>query len=82
MSGLIFMAAVLVVAVLRDWRLWPALVAWAVILFAAILAPHGLRDENTNDTLLIWLLAAAFGVMMVVREFVNVRARRRVDVAR
>jgi uncharacterized membrane protein HdeD (DUF308 family) len=76
------MAAVLVIAVLKDWRLWPALLAWAVILFAAILAPHGMRYENTNDTLLIWLLAAAFGVMMVVHEFVNVRARRRVDVAR
>jgi uncharacterized membrane protein HdeD (DUF308 family) len=76
------MAAVLVVAVLKDWRLWPALVAWAVILFAAILAPHGSRYENTTDTLLICLLAAAFGAVVIVREFVIVRARRRVDVAR
>ena len=75
MSGLVFMAVLLAVAVLRDWRLWPALAAWALILFAAVLIPHDARFEFASDTLLIWLLAAGFALVMGAREYVNARRR-------
>jgi hypothetical protein len=76
MSGLIFMAVLLAVAVLRDWRLWPALGAWALILFAAVLVPHDARSEFTSDTVLVWLLAAAFALLMGAREYFNARRLR------
>jgi hypothetical protein len=71
-----FIAALLVVAVLRDWRFWPALVAWALILFAAILIPHGDRFANSGDTQLLWLLAGVLALVMGAREYINARATR------
>jgi hypothetical protein len=77
MSGLVAMALLLAFAVLRDWRLWPALAAWAIILFAAVFVPHDARSEFASDTVLLWLLAAAFALVMGAREYFQRAAAKR-----
>jgi len=81
MSGLIVMAVLLAVAVQRDWRLWPALGAWALILFSAVLIPHDARSEFTMNTVLLWLLIAAFALVMGTREYLGARRARAIHKA-
>jgi len=82
MVALMVMALVLAVAVLRDWRLWPALAAWVPMLLLALVLPSGERPDMAGDSLLIWLFAAAFALVIGVRDYACARLLRTFHKAR